>query len=412
MVEKKTILVIGAGIGQVNIVQLAHKMGLYVIVVSPKGNYPAIDTADELFECDIYDRERIVEFAKKNHIDAVISDQNDLMMPTVAYVAEKLGLPGNTFRQVMSYCDKNSFRSICEKVGVPVPPHMAINDDKLIDFPYALPWIVKPSDSQSNIGISKIGIFAEYQDAAKLALDKSKLGTAIVEKFFEGEEFVCEGFVYQGKYYNLSFGDRQYFAGTMIPSQTRFPAMLEEDIQHRIIEYEQRITDSIKPSFGIVHSEYLVNKKSKDICIIESAIRGGGVYISSHLIPMAIGVDINTLLLKCALGIVDKEEVECNLSNKKGHSAAYVCFTLPNGIVQSIDGVEKVKNLEYVKMCDVSGVYVGMHTEPMQTKGMRKGPILVEAANRSELKKRIEQIQSLLQITIKDEDGMIKQAIW
>lgn len=412
MTNPQKILIIGAGIGQVNLVELSHSMNLYVIVVSPKGNYPAISIADELFECDIYDRERIVEFAKKRHIDAVISDQNDLMMPTVAYVAEKLGLRGNTFQQVMSYCDKNSFRSICEKVGVPVPPHMAINDDKLIDFPYAFPWIVKPSDSQSNIGISKIDAIAEYQNAARLALDKSKLGTAIVEQFFEGEEFVCEGFVYQGKYYNLSFGDRQYFAGTMIPSQTRFPATLEEDVQRRIIEYEQRITDYIKPSFGIVHSEYLVNKQNKDICIIESAIRGGGVYISSHLIPMTIGVDINTLLLKCALGTIEKEDVECVLANKKDRSAAYVCFTLPNGVVQSIDGVEKIKNLEYVKMCDVSGVYVGMHTVPMQTKGMRKGPILVEAANRRELKERIEKIQSLLQIMIEDENGEIKQAIW
>ena len=45
------VLIIGAGIGQIYIVQTAKKMGLYVIVVSPKG-YPAIEYADELFECD------------------------------------------------------------------------------------------------------------------------------------------------------------------------------------------------------------------------------------------------------------------------------------------------------------------------------------------------------------------------
>ena len=105
------LLIIGAGIGQINIVRLAKELGIYVAVVSPKG-YPAIEFADELFECDIYDYDRIVDFARTNNFTAVISDQNDLMMPSVAYVAEKLGLPGNTYAQVNSYCDKNTFRSI------------------------------------------------------------------------------------------------------------------------------------------------------------------------------------------------------------------------------------------------------------------------------------------------------------
>ena len=123
----KKVLIIGAGIGQTNIVKTARRKGCHVIVVSIQGNYPCITLADDFFECDIYDRDRIAKFAKEHHIDAVISDQNDLMMPTVAYVAEKLSLPGNTLEQQLSYTDKNKFRSICDKINVPVPEHIAVN---------------------------------------------------------------------------------------------------------------------------------------------------------------------------------------------------------------------------------------------------------------------------------------------
>ena len=139
------VLIIGAGIGQIYLVQTAKKMGLYVIVVSPKG-YPAIDYADELFECDIYDYDRIVEFAKNAHISAVFSDQNDLMMPTVAYVSEKLKLPGNSLEMVLSYCNKEKFRLICDEIGNPSPKHISVRNLSLPEnFNVPFPWIVKPT---------------------------------------------------------------------------------------------------------------------------------------------------------------------------------------------------------------------------------------------------------------------------
>ena len=132
----KKVLIIGAGIGQTNIVKTARRKGCHVTVVSIQGNYPCITLADDFFECDIYDRDRIAKFAKEHHIDAVISDQNDLMMPTVAYVAEKLSLPGNTLEQQLSYTDKNKFRSICDKINVPVPEHIAVNVNTMPSVDY------------------------------------------------------------------------------------------------------------------------------------------------------------------------------------------------------------------------------------------------------------------------------------
>ena len=129
----KKLLVIGAGIGQVPIVKKAKEIRVHVTVVTMPGNQPCIELADDIIYSDIYERDYIVKEAKKRGITAVISDQNDLMNPTVAYVAEHLGLPGNKFETVLSFCNKNQYRENCEKVGIPVPLHIAV-DSTIYDF--------------------------------------------------------------------------------------------------------------------------------------------------------------------------------------------------------------------------------------------------------------------------------------
>lgn len=405
------LLVIGAGIGQVSLVKLAKSMGLYVAVVSPKG-YPAIEYADELFECDTYDYERIVDFAHKNNFNAVTSDQNDLLMPSVAYVAEKLGLPGNTFEQTNYYCDKIKFRTICKKIGIPIPAYIKIVDSSIPEFKMDMPWIVKPSDSQSSIGISKINTMDEYKSATEYAISKSKHHKAILEQFFSGDEIVCEGFVYQGKYYHLLFGDRRYFNGTFIPSQTLFPSEINVSIKKKILDFENAIAREINPSFGIIHSEYLLNKETGEICMVESAIRGGGVYTSSHLVPLSTGIDITKLLIRCALGQVSKTDVEHVFENRKCGASAYICFTLPEGIVTEIRGFENVARIKGVVMCDIRNLSVGDMTEKMVAKGMRKGPILIHASDRDELETIISAVQDSVHIKIMGTDGVVKEAIW
>lgn len=222
----KKLLIIGAGIGQINIIQKAKKMGFHVTVVSQLGDFPGLALADDIIYCDIYDRKKVVDLAIEHHINAVTSDQNDLMMPTVAFVAEQLGLPEITFEQVMSYCNKNKFKNNCDKLSIPVPKHISVNsvDDDFSALDCCLPWIVKPADSQSSMCVQRIDRMSELQPALKFALSKSPTHSAIIEEFFEGKEIVCEGYVEKGKYYLLGFADRKYFKldKLMIPSQTIF----------------------------------------------------------------------------------------------------------------------------------------------------------------------------------------------
>ena len=82
---------------------------------------------DKIFFGDIFDRESIVDYALKYKITTMISAQNDLTMPIVAYVAEKLHLPENTAEQVLGYCNKSRFHEDCKPVGIPVPRNTTVS---------------------------------------------------------------------------------------------------------------------------------------------------------------------------------------------------------------------------------------------------------------------------------------------
>lgn len=408
------LLIIGAGIGQVPLLKKAQARGIHVTVVSIPGNYPCFEMADDVIYENIYNRDVIVDEARKRDITAVISDQNDLMMPTVAYVAEKLGLPGNRYNTVMAYCNKNRFRDVCDKAGIPSPKHIEVDSSNfnisLIGCTF--PLMVKPADSQSSIGVKKVNNQEELKDALHVALEKSPTNSAIVEEFFEGNEFVCEGFINNGKYYLLQFADRRYFdlKDVLIPSQTIFPSKLSDSLKSKIVSYEQTLANYTKPSFAITHSEYLVNETTGEIRIVESALRGGGVYISSDLIPMATGIDINDVLLNKALGIeMDMDEV---FRKRKDKAAAYVCFYLPEGIVQSVSGIEEIKTMSFVKKAYIDDIDVGIITELPSFKGARKGPILVQGKDREDLEQNIITLQNTLKVILKTYNGDIRGISW
>ena len=409
----KRFLLIGAGIGQIFLAKKIKRRGHFLVVIAYNSIPEVRNLADKFIHQDLFEYEQVLQIAKDEHVDAVVSDQHDIMAPLVAYIAEKMNLPGNTFDILNSYCNKNVFRDNCDKLGIPVPKHVRVDS---VDVPEIFaknkfPWMVKPADSQSSLGVKKVYSKEECLKAVEQALSFSRTNNAIIEEFFEGRELVAEGFIWKGVYYNLGFADRKYFKieNSFVPSQTVFPSLAANDVLKKVLAAESAMAKYVSPNFAIVHSEYLYNGVG-EIKVVESALRGGGVYISSHLIPLYSGIDVNDVLLDAAEGLdVDMERI---LKSKKERASAYVCFTLPEGVVESINGMENITNRSSVSFADFSMLNVGMKTLPMEHKGQRLGPIIVSAENRALLEKEILEIQSELQIVVKDSLGNERSIIW
>lgn len=406
---KKKVMVIGAGAGQVPIIECCKAHGLETFVVSPDGPYPGISLADVHIKEDIYNVNSLIEIGKKEKIDFVISDQSDYAVPIVAEIAEALRLPGNSPEVAKTYSYKSKFRKFCEENHIPTPKAFSvsknydINEFKNLKFPV----IVKPSDSQGSRGIMKVNSFDSLKDAIESAMPYSKNKEVVIEEYFKGREIVCEGFILNGKYHNIAFGDREYFdiKDKFIPSKTIFPSSISENYKQLIIENENKITELLKPNFGIVHSEYLIDD-SGNFIVVESALRGGGVYIASHLIPFTTGIDLTEALLNAVTGNTDKA-LELIESKKETGIAEYFCFYLKEGKITKISLEESLKNNPDIKLVELDNIKVGDNVFKFEHKGQRKGPILIYSKDWEDLKSAETLIRKYLVVEIDNKDGII-----
>lgn len=411
----KYLLVIGAGINQLPIIKAAKAIGCYVYVVTIPGNYPGIEIADEWINKDIFDKDGIVELFKdgKKPINGVVSDQSDMAAPIVAYVAEKLGLPTWGYQNALYFTNKVLMREVIERVGLPIPknkkvrsPQEAIDAVKII----GLPVVVKPTDSFSSRGITLVKEVRDIERAFILALENSRTHDIVIEQFIQGKQYFSQGFVSNYRMNMYAFSDRYYYdlPDVFIPYTNAFPAKIDHKMENRMVSDFQRIIDELKPRFGHVWAEWILDDYTNELYIVEIAIRGGGAYVTSDLIPSAYGVDTQPLLVREALG-EDTRFYEFNRFVKK--SAAFYSFLLPEGKVVSIDGLDRIKSIHGVVKAEFKDMKPGDLTGPILNKNSRYGLIVIKGENRDELDQIWAALKETVNIKVETKDG-IKGAIW
>jgi len=411
--RSKKLMILGAGECQVPLMQLSQRMGFEVVAVSIGGDYPGFSVADKAYEIDVRDKEAILAAAGREGICGIVTDQTDISVPSVAYVAERLGLPGIGYDCACRFTNKYLMRQSCREFGVPVPGFCSarsLEEARAKAKGLSFPIIIKPVDSQGSRGVVEVrdlaGLDAVFDEVRSFSAE----GTVILEEFFEGTEIVVQGFISGGRMTNLVMGDRVYFdiPGVFIPKQTLFPSLLPEDLKRKVLEINTLLVTNMKPRFGITHSEYLVNTRTGEVRLVETAIRGGGVFISSDLIPLACGIDVNEMVVRLATG---DDGVALDPAKMVNRASGYVCFTLPEGTVRKVEGAERLKTLKGVHRAHLDDLFVGKKTGRLSDKTMRMGPILITGADRGELDTTIREIRETLQVEVETRSG-IYPIVW
>lgn len=409
----KQLLVIGAGINQVPIIETAKNMGCYVHVVTPQGDFPGIAIADEWFEEDIFNKDAIVEYGRLKNVDGVLSDQSDMAAPIVAYVAEKLGLPTYGYKNALYFTDKALMRTLFKELGFAVPQYEkvktyeeAIYNAKIIGYPV----VIKPTNSFSSRGITMVKNNEGMETAYKKAFDASQLHEVIVEKYIKGRQFFSQGFVSKAKLNMFAYSDRYYYdlPDVFIPYTNIFPAKIDISLKNRMNDMFDKIINYLKPSFGHVWAEWILDDKTDELYIVEMAIRGAGAHVTTEIIPKAYGIDTQAYLVNAALG---KTEDFSNFNKFDHKSAAFFSFLLPKGKIVSISGLEELKKLTGVSTTYLKEMKVGDLTWDIVDKNSRYGLIIVHGESRDDLDKTWENIKNLVNIQVNTSKG-IKGIIW
>ena len=201
LIDMKKVLILGAGNGQIPFIDKCRKKGCKVIVASKAGNYPGFNMADKAYYIDTTDKDGICEIAKKEDVDLIITDQTDVSVPTIAYVSEKLGLPGIGYNRAIIYTDKYVMRCAAKECGIPVPMFFkvsSVEEAYRISTQMSFPLISKPIDSSGSRGVHRIESYKDFNEKVEDSIKMSNMKTAILEEFIIGKEYLVDGFALNG----------------------------------------------------------------------------------------------------------------------------------------------------------------------------------------------------------------------
>lgn len=342
------IMVVAGGDWQIELIKKAKSMGHYVICSNLYEDSPAFKYSDACEVANVLDKEKNLEIAKKYNPDAVISDQSDIAVPTVAYLNEKLGLRGIGTELADLFTDKSKQRQFCKERDILIP------DFKLCHTPEeAMPMlkqygkiIIKPIDSQSSRGVytieSEEQLLMKYKDSIGWSnRDKAFLA----EQYIDGDEFTIDGLVVNGTHYPLCISVKEMYPNNPNISRTQSYSYLSEKHDYDLLRKTNKLLiETAGLPMGLTHSEYKAHNGK--YYLVEAGARGGGSNLSAKIVPFMSGVDNYEYLIKEALG----EDVDDSFLKDKAYSRdKYVImrfFDFGDGTVKEVCGLDYLKNSE------------------------------------------------------------------
>src|ERR1700728_764695 len=115
------VMIVTASGNQIPLINKAKTMGCEVLATDSRAAAAGLALADRSAVANTTDMQELLRVARDFAPDAVLSEQTDVAVPTVAYVAEQLGLNGIGYEVAQRATDKWRMREACRHAGLPTP---------------------------------------------------------------------------------------------------------------------------------------------------------------------------------------------------------------------------------------------------------------------------------------------------
>jgi biotin carboxylase len=390
----KRLLILGGGLWQLEYVRRARQLGIETWVTDWSATAVAREHADHFEPIDLKDRDATLALAGRARVDGVLTAA-DIGVPTAAFVAGRLGLPGHAPALADAATDKFAMRRRSESLGIPCPAYRCVRSvaeaGAALDA-VGLPAIVKPIDNCSSRGVRWIGATADVTTAAPEALAASRAGAALVEQFLAGTEGSIEALVQGGRVFVLGICDK---TKSPLPDrydlELRYPGAYDHEVWREIEALARRIAAGFDVVDGILHIEFLVPRETGTVHLIEFALRGCGSKVATHLIPVLTGVDVTAIAIAQALG------VRLPIEPTGGRYGALHFLMFPRGRVTAVRGVDQARRLRgVIDVCveRLPGEVIG----EVHDGRSRPGHVLVSGRSRAEVQQIITEVRGMIRL--------------
>lgn len=343
--KKQKILILGASILQLPAIKKAKENNYHTIVVDYNPNAIGFKFADESYVVSTTDVDAVVQLAQKIKPDGVMTLATDMPMRTVAAVASSLGLPGITMETAIKATDKGEMIKAFADNNVEHPWFYIIkNTNDLLDVLPLLtyPCVIKPTDNAGNRGVSYVECEKEILELYIYSYNNSRSGTVIIEEYMEGQEVSVELIVKDNIVNILSVTDKLTLGKPFFVEVGHSePSMLNDDAVKKIKDLATRAVLAVGINNSPAHVEIMLTDDGPKM--VELGARMGGGCITTHLVPLSVGID----MLQCVMDISMGKDVSLIPKFLKGSALRHISGV--EGKIVAINGIEKALKLEGVK---------------------------------------------------------------
>ncbi|ATB64086.1 ATP-grasp domain-containing protein [Pseudomonas mosselii] len=339
MTNAKRVLLVGSSFSAAPIFFALKKRGFQVAVCGNLQSDPCHQYADESFYIDYSNPDELMRLVEAQHFDFIVPSCNDYAYMASAPVAERFGFPGFDKLEVCNILHtKNLFREAAIASALPAPAFRRQGGGVPSTDGLAYPLLVKPVDSFSGRGVTKVTHPAELEKALEQAREASRTDEVVIEEFVTGNLHSHSAFIHNGKVVLDFFVDE--FC-TVYPYQvdcSNHPSGLGESLCHAVREAMENLIKHLGLCDGLLHTQFIA--QGDKFWIIECMRRGPGDLYGS-LVGRSTGVDYSDLYIRGFLGLDFSDAHQPGIGKPVGrHTISRDCDSIPFSFIANIPGSE------------------------------------------------------------------------
>lgn len=307
----KKLLLLGGGHAEIPLILAAQELGYYVITTGNAREGLGHPYANKNVFEDFSDKEKMLELAKSEGVDAVCSGCNDFALLSTAYVCEKLGLPGHdSFETSLQIHHKDKYRALATRLGIETPKAISVyNEDGFEDALKNLrfPIIVKPVDLTGGKGILRANNREEALVAYKNATGRTRESHIVVEEFVTGSNHGFSAYLVNQKVAFFFADNEQYYLNKYMVSGANTPSTTSAKGLAQLVTDSEKIAKELNLVDGILHIQYIERDDGTPVIIEICRRPPGDLYIK--FVKYATGIDYPKFLMLAETGDERRKEI-------------------------------------------------------------------------------------------------------
>jgi biotin carboxylase len=395
----KKLMILGGSENQLSLIKCAKEQSYTVVLCDYAEDNIGKNYADIFYCVSTLDKQAILEVAKIEEIDGIITN-SEPAVPVASYVGNELGLPSNPYESVVILSRKDLFRKFLRNNGFNCPQSYDTDDynyaiEKISSFQF--PLMVKPIDSSGSRGVSRINSVDELKAAFNIAMRFSKMKRVLVEEYIErthdymigGDIFVLDGKV---EFWGLMNCLRDDSINVFVPVGKSFPVFINNDQFAVIKNTINSILKLLNIRFGAFNVELMFGENNR-LFLIEMNPRNGGNRIP-EILEIITGVDLIRSTIEASLGL---DNLPLSHDVKEKFVSTYILHSEYDGVLKDINFSENIKgNVFKISLNE----QIGDRVEKFINADKLIGIVFLQFDSLEEMKYKLEHIKELIKVKV------------